>query len=109
MVTVVFRRVKPDKVDRLRRWLRELEQRRDEVVETFRQETVRHEVAYLLEGRDGPVLVYAMEAEDFEHASAAYRGSTLPIDRQHRAVMAEVLEDAPAVEKLYECSAPDTG
>ena len=107
MLRVVFRRVQPDKVDRLRDWLQELE-RRAEVVETFRQESVRHEVAYLLEGEEGPVLVYAMEAEDFEQARAAFEASTLPIDTQHKAIMGEALGDAPAVEKLYECSAVDT-
>jgi Family of unknown function (DUF6176) len=99
---VVFHRVKRDQVERLRAWLQEGETRADEIRETFRQETVRHEAAYLLEGRDGPILVYAMEAEDFERAADAFRSSTLPIDLQHREVMRTVLDGPADVEKLYE-------
>jgi hypothetical protein len=99
---VVFRRVKPDQVDRLRAWMREGERRADEVRETFRQETVRHEVAYLLEGKRGPVLVYAMEAEDLDRSAETFRSSSLPIDVQHRTVMRDVLEGPAEAEKLYE-------
>jgi hypothetical protein len=103
MLEVVFRRVRPDKVDRLREWLREAERRADEIRQTFAQETMRHEIAYLIETREGPVLVYAMEAEDLEQAAAAYQGSALPIDREHHDVMADVLLPGSAtVERLYE-------
>ena len=73
-----------------------------EVRETFHQETVRHEVAYLVEGRDGPVLVYAMEAEDFERAAEAYGASKLPIDLEHREVLGAVLAGPADFEKLYD-------
>lgn len=103
MLEVAFRRVKPEKAERLRGWLAEAERRADEVRETFRQETVRHEVAFLVEGADGPILVYAMEAEDFDRARGAFTSSTLAIDARHAEVMADVLEPgrAPA-ERLYE-------
>src|SRR6059036_2648651 len=106
MLLVVMRQVQPGQVDRLRAWLHELQQRSEEVRETFRQETVRQEVAYLMEGRDGPVLIYAMEAEDFAQASEAFKSSTLPIDAEHKKVMAEVLGDPVPVEQLYECALP---
>jgi hypothetical protein len=99
---VLFHRVKEGEVERLRAWMREAEGRADEVRETFRQETVRHEVAYLLQGHDGPVLVYAMEAEDPERSEEAFRSSTLPIDLQHREILGAVLAGQAQVEKLYE-------
>jgi hypothetical protein len=107
MLLLVFSRVKPDHVERLRSWLHELERRHDEVVETFRQETVRHEVAYLLQDEEGPVLVYAIEADDLDQAREAFQASTLGIDVEHKEVMAEVLAGAATVEKLYECALPD--
>jgi len=104
VLEVVFQRVQPDEVDRLRAWINEEEDRAEEVRQTFRQETVHHEVAYLIEATEGPVLVYAMEAEDFDRADRAYRSSTLPIDLQHREIMRAVVAGPAVVEKLYEVS-----
>jgi hypothetical protein len=106
MLKVVFRRVRPDQVERLRSWLRELDRRHEEVRETFRQETVRHEIAYLLEDNAGHVLVYAMEAYDVDKARDAFQASTLPIDLEHKEVMSAVLAGSVAVERLYECALP---
>ncbi len=103
MLRTAFLRVRPDKVDRLKWWLAELNRRRDEVLETFAQETVRHEIAYLLDGADGPILVYVMEADDFDQARRAFQGSTLAIDAEHRQVINEVTDGAAPVESLYEC------
>jgi hypothetical protein len=103
MIEVVFWKVRPDKVDRLRAWLKELNDRKDEVRQTFEQETVRHERGYILEGRDGPILAYVMEAEDHDKAREAYRTSTLAIDAQHKEVMADCLGDPADAELLYEC------
>jgi hypothetical protein len=103
MIEVVFRKVRPDKLDRLRAWLKELNERKDEVRQTFEQETVRHERGYILDGKDGPILAYVMEAEDHGLARRAYRNSTLAIDRQHKEVMADCLGDPADAELLYEC------
>jgi 1-deoxy-D-xylulose 5-phosphate reductoisomerase len=51
------------------------------------------------------VLVYVMEAEDVKRAYAAYGASSLPIDEEHRAVLAEVLAEPLQIEPLYDCSA----
>ncbi len=106
MLRTHFLKVREDQVDRMRWWMAQLNQRRDEVRQTFAQETVHHETAYLLQGRDGPVLVYVAEADDFEQASRAYLSSTLPIDLEHRQVMREVIPGPAEVETLYECRAP---
>jgi hypothetical protein len=103
MIEVVFRKIRPDKVDKLRAWLQELNDRKDEVRRTFEQETVRHERGYILEGRDGPILAYVMEAQDHDKARKAYTESTLPIDQQHKEVMADCLGDPVEADLLYEC------
>jgi Family of unknown function (DUF6176) len=106
MLSVVFYQVKAEQVDRLRSWLREAEQRTEELVEGFVQETVRHEVAYLIEGKNGPVLIYAIEEEDHQQGDEAYKHSTIPLDVEHKKVMAEALGESVSVEKLYEFSLP---
>jgi Family of unknown function (DUF6176) len=93
MVRVRFFKVRPERLGRLRAWMAELAQRDEEIQETFRQETVRHELAYLIEGPDGPLLAYLIEAEDLELAARAVQDNPLPIDLEHRRVMGEVLGD----------------
>ena len=101
---LAFSRVRPEKVDRLRSWMAELAQREEEVRETFRQETVRHEVAYLVESGDGPLLVYAIEAADLAEAARAVETHPLPIDHEHRQVMREVFDGAVPAECLLDMS-----
>jgi hypothetical protein len=102
MLRVAFRQIRPDRVDRLRAWMLELEQRAGEVRQTFDNEGVQHEHAFLIESADGPVLVYAVEVADTERAERAYAESTLTIDLEHRRVMADVVAGDASVESLYE-------
>jgi hypothetical protein len=80
----------------------ELVRRQDEVRETFRNEGVRHEQAFLMQSVDGPVLVYAHEVDDPEAAQRAYAASTLPLDAQHRKIMRSALDGPAHAELLYE-------
>ena len=104
MLKVSMRMVKPGEEQRLRDWLSELMRRQDEVRETFKQETVRHEQGYLLPIRGGTALIYVVEAEDIEQANQAYKNSVLPLDAEHKLVMQEVLGEAVPAELLYEVS-----
>jgi len=105
MVRVRCFRVRPEKVGRLRDWMDELSRRRDEVLETFANETVRHEVGYLFETTDGPVLVYVVEAEDLKQAARAVEENPLPIDLEHRKVMQEVLEEPIRLDPILDLRA----
>ena len=95
----------PDQVERLRGWMHELTQRRNEVLETFRAESTRHECADLLQDASGPTLVYAQQVDDPEQARQAFAASQLPIDLQHKQVMAEVHEGQAEVELLFDIRA----
>ena len=101
MLQVAISRVRPEKEARLRAWLAELNTRVDEVRETFRDETVRAEQAYIVQGGDGPLLLYVIEAEDFERGAKAYASSNHKIDTEHRAVMGECLAESPKIKPLY--------
>ena len=50
---------------------------------TFTDESVRAEKAYIVSTSDGPILVYAIEAEDFQRGAKAYASSSHAIDAQH--------------------------
>ena len=102
MLQVAISRVHPEKEARLRAWLAELGSRVDEVRETFRDETVRAEQAYVVAGSEGPLLIYVIEAEDLEQGARAYASSRHRIDAEHRAVMRECLADSPKIEPLYD-------
>lgn len=102
MLQLSFKRVKPGKVDKLRAWMRELMHRREDVVESFEQEGVRQEKAWLIDDGEGYIFVYAVEAEDIEKARQAYRESTLPIDLEHREVLRDVLGERAEPELLYD-------
>jgi len=103
VIKVGVRRVKPGEEEHLRQWMSELNSRRSEVLATFRQEGVRHEQVFLLEVSDGPILIYAMEADDHDKAAAAFAHSTLPIDLEHKRAMSQVLGGPVQCELLYEC------
>lgn len=75
MIRVGFFKVRPDPEERLRAWMHELTQRRDEVLETFRAESTQHECTYLLQGASGPTLVYAQQVDDPEQARQAFASS----------------------------------
>jgi hypothetical protein len=105
MIAVSFRRVKSDQVERLRSWMCEVNERAAEVRETFVQETVERELAYLIEGRDGPILVYVIEARDLATMQRTVRENPFPIDVEHREIMSTVVEGAAEVETLLDISA----
>jgi hypothetical protein len=75
---VVVSRVRADKVGELRRWMAELTDRRDEVLESFRREGMHQERAFLIEVAEVPLLIYVMDADDLD---AAGRHTELQICR----------------------------
>ena len=98
MLRVAIRNVLPDKVDRLRDWMLEVDgPRRREAIATLVDEGCRCERAYLIDGAHGPVLVYVMEVADVGQSEVAATRSSHPIDADHKAVLTETLgEHVPA-------------
>ena len=108
MLRVSFRRVKPEKEARLLAWLGELSARADEVRATFVDETVRHEQAFVLQSVDGPILIYAMEAADFDHGREAFARSEHAIDDEHKRVMDECLGEPLEIRPIYDVALADS-
>ena len=105
MLSVRTLRIHPDKVDLLRDWMKQLDDRADEVRETFAQEGVRAEQAHLLHTSDGVLLIYAVECEDIDEAWRIFEASTLPIDGEHRERMAAVTAERLDMELLLDLRA----
>ena len=103
MLRVDVRHVHAEKVDELRNWLRTVNgPRRAEALVTLIDETCSHEQAFLIEGKDGPVVVYVMEVADVEQSRRAAELSSHPIDADHRQVMQRTVGDAVSSEVLLD-------
>lgn len=98
MLRVSIRKVHSEKLSMLVDWLAEIDgPRRSEALATLVDEGCRHETALLIDGPDGPVVVYVMEVEDEEASRAAAERSAHPVDADHKRVMGEALaERVPA-------------
>ena len=95
-------RLKPGTLPRVREWAAELTRRREEVMVTLRDETVRVESAFLDSGPDGDFLVYYMRVDDVDADRRAVATSTHAIDAYHRAFMKEVVDGRATLELLID-------
>lgn len=98
MLRVSVRKVRPEKLSMLVDWLAEIDgPRRAEALATLVDEGCRHETALLIDGPDGPIVIYVMEVENEEDSRAAAAQSVHPVDADHKRVMSEALaERVPA-------------
>jgi hypothetical protein len=95
--------VNPQRADELREWLAEVNgPRRDEALATLADEGCTHEQVYLIEGADGPVVVYVMEVADIDASEEAARSSRHAIDADHKRVMQQAVGDPLAFELLLD-------
>jgi L-rhamnose mutarotase len=80
-------------------WSEELKRRKDEVIETLKNEGVVSESCFISE--DGGSVYYFMEAEDFYKAKNAFSTSTHPIDADHKKAREMSLEKIGNLECLF--------
>lgn len=102
MLYTRFYRVKPERVDRLRAWMREVATREGEARQSYAQEGTTHVQAHLLLAGPAPVLVFIAEVGNEREARAANVASELVIDREHRDIMHEVVDGRAEAEVIYE-------
>jgi hypothetical protein len=106
MIRLAVYRVRPDKLDRLKAWLIEVAQRPDEVRESFAEGGITHEQAHLIVTANGPMLVAAVEHTALKAVSESSGRSPLPLNVEHEAVMAEVLEGVVETTELLNFLGP---
>jgi hypothetical protein len=103
MLRVAIRHVNPGRADDLRDWLAAVNgPRRQEALATLVEEGCTHEQAYLIEGKEGPVVIYVMEVADEEASREAARSSRHPIDEDHNRVMEETIGEDVFCELLLD-------
>jgi hypothetical protein len=96
-------KLKENSLARVREWAAEMTRRRDEVLETLRDETVIIESVFLDSTPEGDFLIYFMKAESFERArEAAQQKSAHAIDEYHREFKRETWEDGTRLELLID-------
>jgi len=91
-------RLKPGSLPRVQAWAAELNNRRDEVMATLRDEDVVIESVFL----DGDELVYYLKARDVTHAQAVYARSQHAIDEYHRRFKDETFGERRTLELLVD-------
>lgn len=92
-------RFKPDAKHVWMDWTEELKRRRDEVIETLKNEGVVSESCFI--SNDGEYVYYFMEAEDFEKARNASLTSSFPIDVDHKVAFRGSLELVEHMDCLF--------
>jgi hypothetical protein len=108
MLRVAIRHVDPAQVEELRRWLAEANgPRRRETLATLVEEGCTHEQAFLIEGNEGPVVIYVMEVEDVERSREVFGSSQHQIDADHKRVMQAAVRGPVAAELLLDLVAND--
>lgn len=108
-VILTKNRIKPGKTARLRKWMAEIQTRRDEAIETLQHEGMVSEAAFIEQTDKGDYLVYFMEAKDIERVFEAFQSSPFEIDREHQEVMEDVLVQEQSdreIELLYHLKNP---
>lgn len=83
-VGAVLIRLKPDTLDHVEAWKKELNERKDEAIETLRAEGVHVESWFHLELEGQDYLLVYMRADDIAQAQQIGRNSHFPIDQVHK-------------------------
>ncbi len=91
-------RLKPGSLPRVQAWAAELNNRREEVMATLRDEGVVIESVFL----DGEELVYYMKARSVAHAQEVYARSQHAIDEYHRRFKDETFGERRTLELLID-------
>lgn len=101
METRAFRiKLKPDSIDRVREWAHEIMRRKQEALETLRDESVLLENFFLERTADGDYLIGVMTAESFQRSQAAVRESKHDIDTYHQQFKRDTWESGEPLELL---------
>ncbi len=109
METRAYRiKLKPGSYDRVRAWAEEIMRRKEEALETLRDEGVLLECFFLDRREDGDYLIGIMTTSDFERAQTVGRDSAHDIDAFHQAFKRDTWDSVDALEGLVELATLDT-
>ena len=95
-------KLKPGSLSRVRAWANELNSRREEALETMRNESMVVEATFLDSTSEGDFLISFLKAESFEKAAIVVQHSLYEIDAYHHKFKQETTESATQLELLVD-------
>lgn len=95
-------KLKPDSLEKVREWAKTINERKDEALETLRDEKVILETVFLDQNSEGDFLIYVMKAASFAKARQAVQKSIHSIDEYHQNFKRECWEDGKRLEVLID-------
>ena len=95
-------KLKPDSIERVREWAATINARRDEAIDSLRDETVVVESIFLDRTEQGDFLIGYMKAVSFEKNREAVQKSVHEIDAYHREFKQETWLEHKELELLVD-------
>jgi tRNA(adenine34) deaminase len=96
--------LKENSIDSVREWFQTLMDRREETLESLRNEGVIVESAFLDRQPDGDFLIYYMRTKNIEKAMAVFQNSNLAIDAYHKDCKRKYCGTSIRLEQLLDLS-----
>ena len=93
-------KLKPNSLDRVYDWAKELKRRKNEVLESLAAESVKLEATFLEKAPDGDYLISVITADELAKADEVTRLSDRPIEEFHREFKAATFESGERLEQL---------
>jgi len=94
--------LKEGSTESVKEWFRTLMDRREETLESLKNEGVVVESAFLDQRPEGDFLIYYMRAADIEKALAVFQNSTLAIDAYHKECWGKYCGEPASLEQLLD-------
>lgn len=95
-------KLKPNSLDKVRKWAKTINERKDEALMTLRDEGVILECAFLDQTNEGDFLIYIMKAESFEKVNKVSEKSVHNIDEFHKKFKDETSETSQKLKLLID-------
>lgn len=95
-------RLKPNSLEKVRRWAQTINERKDEALATLSDENAILECVFLDQTSEGDFLIYFMKAENFEKVKEVFEKSVHEIDEYHRIFMKKTYENREKLEMLVD-------
>ena len=100
--------LKEGSTEAVKEWFHTLMNRREETLESLRNEGVIVESAFLDRQPNGDFLIYYMRAQDIEKAIAIFQNSSLDIDAYHKNCWGKYCGQSTPLEQLLDLDTIET-
>ncbi len=106
-VICTYSTIKKGHVQDVREWLKTLQSRHSETLESLKNEGVSLEAAFIKKEKEHYYLVYFMRADDVSKAMEVCQNSELPIDQFHKKCFEDYIENTEVLETVLHLENPE--